>query len=121
MSLTAGLVSTGKSGTVYRTVQSVTVEVRNLFQVITTLKRSLDAARLTTQLFEEQLEGQTARYEVGLSTDFELLRYQRDLADARVREVRALVDLQLALIALDKATDGLLDANGVTVDRPRRE
>lgn len=104
-----------------RTVQSVTVEVRNLFQVIATLKRSLDAARLTTQLFEEQLEGQTARYEVGLSTDFELLRYQRDLVDARVREVRALVDLQLALIALDKATDRLIDANGVTVDRPRRE
>ncbi len=104
-----------------RTVQSVTVEVRNLFQVITTLKRSLDAARLTTQLFEEQLAGQTARYDVGLSTDFELLRYQRDLVDARVRELRALVDLQLALIALDKATDRLLETNSVIVGRPRRE
>ena len=48
-----------------RTLQSVTVEVRNLFQVITTLKQSLDAARLTTTLFEPQLEAQTARNEVG--------------------------------------------------------
>ena len=103
-----------------KTVQAVTVEVRNLFQVIGTLKLSLDAARLTTQLFEEQLNGQTARYEVGLSTDFELLRYQRDLVDARVRELRALVDLQQAMIALQKSTDSLLDANGVDVQRVTR-
>jgi outer membrane protein TolC len=101
-----------------KTMQAVTVEVRNLFQVIQTLKKSLDAARLTTQLFEEQLAGQTARYEVGLSTDFELLRYQRDLVDARVRELRAVVDLQQAMIALQKSTDSLLDGNGVDVKRP---
>jgi outer membrane protein len=101
-----------------KTMQAVTVEVRNLFQVIETLKKSLDAARLTTQLFEEQLTGQTARYEVGLSTDFELLRYQRDLVDARVRELRAVVDLQQAMIALQKSTDSLLDANAVDVKRP---
>lgn len=100
-----------------RTTQSVTVEVRNLFQVITTLRQSLDAARLTTTLFEQQLEAQTARNEVGLSTDFELLRFQRDLVDARVRELRALVDLQQALIALDKATDQLLETNGVEIGR----
>jgi hypothetical protein len=81
-------------------------------------EKSLDAARLTTQLFEEQLNGQTARYEVGLSTDFELLRYQRDLVDARVRELRALVDLQQAMTALQKSTDSLLGANGVDLNRP---
>jgi outer membrane protein len=100
-----------------RTIQAVTVEVRNLFQVIGTLKQSVDAAKLTTQLFEEQLEGQTARYEVGLSTDFELLRYQRDLVDARVRELRAVVDLQEAMIALQKSTDSLLESNGVEIRR----
>jgi outer membrane protein TolC len=98
-----------------RTVQTVTVEVRNLFQVMVTLRRSLEAAQLTTELFEQQLEAQNARYEVGLSTDFELMRYQRDAVDARVRELRALVDLQLALISLDKATDRLLEVNGVDV------
>ena len=77
-----------------KTMQSVSVEVRNVFQVIATQRKSLEAARLTTQLFEEQLEAQTARYDAGFSSDFELLRYQRDLVDARVRELRALVDLQ---------------------------
>ena len=53
-----------------------------------------------------------------MSTDFELLRYQRDLVDARVRELRALVDLQEAMIALQKSTDSLLEANGVDIKRP---
>lgn len=100
-----------------RTVQSITVEVRNLFQVIDTLKKSLDAARLSTALFEEQLAGQTARYEAGFSNEFELLRYQRDLVDARVRELRALVDLQEAMISLQKATDTLLGDHGVSLPR----
>ena len=98
-----------------RTTQSVIVDVRNTVEVIGTLRKSLEAARLTTQLFAEQLEAQTARYEANFSNDFELRRFQRDLVDARVRELRALVDLQLATIALRRATDALLDEYGVPV------
>ncbi len=93
-------------------LQAVMVDVRNALQVISTQRKSLEAARLTTQLFAEQLEGQTARYTAGFSNDFELRRYQRDLVDARVKELRALVDLQLAVIALQRATDTLLEASG---------
>ncbi|MDO8835046.1 MAG: TolC family protein, partial [Vicinamibacterales bacterium] len=96
-----------------RTEQSVMVDVRNTVQVIATQRKSLEAARLTTQLFAEQLEAQTARYEANFSNDFELRRFQRDLVDARVRELRALVDLQVATIALARATDTLLDDYGV--------
>src|SRR6185436_14313189 len=85
-----------------KTLQSVNVDVRNAFQVIATQRKSLEAARLTTRLFEEQLDAQTARYDAGFSSDFELLRYQRDLVDARVRELRALVDLQQGIISLQK-------------------
>ena len=96
-----------------RTQQSVIVDVRSSLEVIAVQKQSLDAAHLTTQLSEEQLEAQSARYEAGFSTDFELLRYQRDFVDAKVRELRALVDLQLAVLSLQKATDTLIEAQGV--------
>ena len=96
-----------------RTQQSVIVDVRSSVEVIAVQKQSLDAAHLTTQLSQEQLEAQSARYEAGFSTDFELLRYQRDFVDAKVRELRALVDLQLAVLALQKATDTLIEAQGV--------
>lgn len=95
-----------------RTLQAVMVDVRNTVQVIATQRKSLEAARLTTELFAEQLEGQTARYAAGFSNDFELRRYQRDLVDARVKELRALVDLQLAVIALQRATDTLVEESG---------
>jgi outer membrane protein TolC len=98
-----------------RTQQSVIVEVRSSLEVIAMQKQSLDAAHLTTQLSEEQLEAQSARYEAGFSTDFELLRYQRDFVDAKVRELRALVDLQLAVLSLQKATDTLIEAQGATL------
>lgn len=101
--------------------QAVIVEVRNVVQVIATQRKSLDAAQLTTALFQEQLDAQTARYEAGFSSDFELLRYQRDVVDAQVKELRAAVDLQLGTLALQKATDTLLDAYGAasgTTARP---
>ena len=96
-----------------RALQAVMVDVRNVVQVIATQRKSLEAAKLTTQLFAEQLDAQMARYEANFSNDFELRRNQRDLVDARVRELRALVDLQLATIALQRATDTLLDDYGV--------
>lgn len=89
--------------------QSVSTDAQNAWQVIAVQRKSLEAARLTTQLFEQQLEGQQARYDSGFSSDFELLRYQRDLVDARVRELRALIDLQQGIISLQRATDTLLD------------
>jgi len=98
-----------------RTQQSVIVEVRGSLEVIAMQKQSLDAAHLTTQLSEEQLEAQNARYEAGFSSDFELLRYQRDYVDAKVRELRALIDLQLAVLSLERATDTLVEAHGVTL------
>lgn len=98
-----------------RTQQSVIVDVRSSIEVIAMQKQSLDAAHLTTQLSDEQLEAQSARYEAGFSTDFELLRYQRDFVDAKVRELRALVDLQLAVLSLQKATDTLIESQGATV------
>lgn len=95
-----------------KTELAVIVEVRNVVQVIATQRKSLDAAHLTTALFQEQLDAQMARYEAGFSSDFELLRYQRDMVDAQVKELRAAVDLQIGTLALQKATDVLLDAYG---------
>lgn len=97
--------------------QSVSADAQSAWQVINVQRQSLEAARLTSQLFEQQLEAQQARYDAGFSSDFELLRYQRDLVDARVRELRAMVDLQQGMIALQRATDTLIDDLKITLRR----
>jgi len=95
--------------------QSVMVEVRNAFQNIITQQESMDAARVARELSEEQLDGETKRFEAGLSTNFEILQYQRDLTTAQVNELRAMIDYQLALAALQAATFTIVDDNDVLI------
>lgn len=83
--------------------QMIIVEVRNAYEGLATRRKSLEAATVASQLSREQLDGETKRFEAGLSTNFEVLRFQRDLAQSQVSELRALVDYQLALTALQKA------------------
>jgi len=95
--------------------QSVMVEVRNAFQNIITQQESMDAARVARELSEEQLDGVTKRFAAGLSTNFEILQYQRDLVNAQVNELRAMIDYQLALAALQAATFTIVDDNDVLI------
>lgn len=97
--------------------QEILVEVRDAYQSLGTQRKRLEAARLTTELTREQLEGETKRFQAGLSTNFEVLRYQRDLADARVRELRALVDYEQALTSLQKAMYTIIDDSDIVLAR----
>jgi len=95
------------------TQQMILVDVRNAFESLATQRKALEAARVARELSEEQLEGENKRFEAGLSTNFEVLRFQRDLADARVRELRAIVDYQNAVTALQKAMFTIVDDNDI--------
>ena len=97
--------------------QMIIVDVRNAYEEIQTQKKRLEAAKLALQLSEEQLSGENKRFESGLSTNFEVLRFQRDLAQARVQELRALIDYQLALTALEKAMYTIVDDNEILMAR----
>ena len=97
--------------------QLIMVDVRNAFEGLSIQRKSLEAASVARQLSQEQLDGENKRFEAGLSTNFEVLRFQRDLAQARVQELRALVDYQLALTALEKAMDTIVDENGIVLAR----
>ncbi len=103
--------------TVKNEQQAIVVEVRNAFETIQTRKKSLDAARVARQLAEEQLAGENKRFEAGLSTNFEVLRFQRDLAENQVSELRAMIDYQLALIALQQATYTIVEDSDIDIAR----
>ena len=97
--------------------QQIMVEVRNAYEGIATQRKRLDAARVARELSEEQLEGENKRFQAGLSTNFEVLRYQRDLTDSQVRELRALVDYQVTLTDLEKAMYTIIDSNQIVMAR----
>lgn len=97
----------------------IMVEVRNAYEVVTTQKKAIAAARAARELSEEQLAGETERFGAGLSTNFEVLRYQRDVGDARLRELRATIDYEIAMTALQKAMDVIVNQGDLVIARNR--
>lgn len=97
--------------------QAIIVEVRNAYEGLKTQKKRLEAARLARQLSEEQLRGENKRFESGLSTNFNVLRFQRDLTLAKAQELRALIDYEQAVAALKKATYTIIEDSDIMLAR----
>ena len=97
--------------------QMIIVEVRNAYESIATQRKRLEAARVARELSEAQLEGENKRFQAGLSTNFEVLRYQRDLSQSQVQELRARVDYQQAVTDLEKAMYTIVDSNDIVLAR----
>lgn len=87
-----------------QTLQNIRLEVINFVQTVEVNQRSLNTAIVARQFQEEQLNGETKRFQAGLSTNYEVLQTQRDLAQARASELAAKIDLKKSIVALQKAT-----------------
>jgi outer membrane protein TolC len=88
--------------------QRVALEVREAVrQVRTTLER-IEATRRARELAAEQLRIEERRLEAGVSTTFQVLEFQDDLARAEANESRAATDYRKALAAIDRVTAATL-------------
>jgi outer membrane protein TolC len=83
---------------------------------------AVEAARRRTEVLAPSiaaaaldLESERARFEVGRSTSFDVLRRQDALASVKLLLLRAQVDHLSSLAALDALTNDILDAHGVTL------
>ncbi|HEY2432692.1 MAG TPA: efflux RND transporter permease subunit [Vicinamibacterales bacterium] len=61
-------------------------------------RQRIDTTRLTRELQEQRLDAEQKRYEVGMSTNFNVIQAQRDLAVSRNDELQAQLDYQQAWI-----------------------
>ena len=95
--------------------QVIVEEVRNAYERLGIQKRELDMSVLAVRFAQEQLELETKRFKAGLSTNFELLQYQRDVAEARLVELRSQIDYQLALTGLRQAMNTIIDDQDLVV------
>jgi outer membrane protein TolC len=73
------------------------------------------ARREARELAEQKLEAEEAKLKVGLSNNFFVLNYQRDLSNARTLELRAMIDYTLSLAYLDKVTGTSLDKRNIRI------
>ena len=86
-----------------QTEQNIYIGIRAAVRAVQTNYECVGARRTARELSEQKLEAEEAKLKVGLSENFKVLTYQRDLAEARTAELRALIDYTLSLGQLDKA------------------
>lgn len=82
--------------------KTIVVEVREAARLINTNKKRVQAARIARKLAEEKLSAEEKKFEVGLSTSFNVLEFQTDLAEEQSKELKAIVDFNKSKIKLRK-------------------
>jgi outer membrane protein TolC len=83
--------------------QQVFLEIKNAVRGVQTDYKRVHAYRIARELAEKKLDAEEKKLKVGLTTNYVVLQYQRDLADALSAELQAIIDYNLSLARLDKA------------------
>ncbi|HKX46521.1 MAG TPA: TolC family protein, partial [Planctomycetota bacterium] len=78
-------------------------EVRNAAREVDYQARAVEAAQKSRRFAERQLQAESIRYEEGISTTFQVLEFQTQLAEALSAEKAALANHAKALAALRRA------------------
>jgi len=93
--------------------QQVMLEIRNVVRTVQTNYKRVQAYRAARELAERKLEAEEKKLKVGLTTNYVVLQYQRDLADARSFELRAMIDYVLSSAWLDRAMGTSLEKKNI--------
>jgi outer membrane protein TolC len=83
--------------------QQIFLEIKNAVRGVQTDYKRVHAYKVARELAEKKLEAEEKKLKVGLTTNYVVLQYQRDLAVARSAELQAIIDYNLSLARLDKA------------------
>lgn len=101
--------------------QRIFLEVRTSVRAVDTNYRRVLAYQAARGLAENKLEAEEKKLKVGLTTNYVVLQYQRDLADAKTAELKALIDYNLALAYLDRSLGTGLKAKNIQFSGARRD
>ena len=96
--------------------KQVRLEVTNALIAVEQARVSFDAAHNERLLQEETLSAEREKLDVGASTSFYVVQYQRDLAAAQSAEVSALASYQKAATALRRSVGTILEDYSVVMD-----
>ncbi|MBW3565742.1 MAG: TolC family protein [Acidobacteria bacterium] len=101
--------------------QDIAVEVRQALRDIERFERQIEAARAAREAAEQNVDAERKRFDNGMTTNFNVLEVQQELADARSREIAAQVNFQKAVSFFHRSVGNLLQYHGIEVDEPELE
>jgi outer membrane protein len=81
--------------TVATDLTNAALQVQNYFQQV-------QAAAASRELAQKKLEAEQSKFEVGMSTNYTVVQYQRDLRDAQNSELRAILNYRKAVVDFER-------------------
>ena len=100
--------------------QSIRIQVRRAVRDVEVALRQIDFARRSRHLTERKLDVERRKLRQGLSSAFQLGRFEDDLVTAQRRELDAVVGYRDALTRLDRTLGVTLDRWGLSIERVGR-
>jgi outer membrane protein TolC len=88
----------------------VVSEVREAARQVQTNQKRVETTRASRQLAERRLEAEQRKFTAGTSTSFFVFQAQRDLAQARNNELRAILDHNRSVVDLETVQEAPLTA-----------
>jgi len=90
-------------------------QVKQVIRDVDTFKELIRATQASLKSAQERYAAEQKKYDVGLSTIFDLLQYQSDLATAESNYAQALAEYNKSLSNLAKVKGTLLEENDLTL------
>jgi len=86
----------------------IATQVRDLARQVQTNQKRIDSARAARELAERRLEAEERKFTAGIQTSFFVFQAQRDLAQARTNEVRAVSDYAKSIVEFEAVQETAL-------------
>jgi outer membrane protein TolC len=89
------------------------VEVKNAVRSVDANYKRILAYTRARELAEQKLAAEEEKLRVGMSTNYMVLSYQRDLATARISELNSIVSYNISIAALEKSMGTNLQSKNI--------
>jgi outer membrane protein TolC len=95
--------------------QQLRVDITKAVRQVTSGAQQVAQAAVARELAERQLDAEERKFAVGTTTNFEVLTFQRDLANARTSELQSITNYMNSVARLEQAKGTLLESLGMSI------
>jgi outer membrane protein len=97
----------------------VATDVTNAAVTAQSNAQRVQAAQAARALAQQTMEAEKSKFEVGMSTNYNVILTQRDLATAQINELQAILNYRISLVELERLQQTTLQNLNVTLLSPQ--
>jgi outer membrane protein len=97
----------------------VATDVTNAAVTAQSNAERVQAAQAARELAQKTMEAEQSKFEVGMSTNYNVILTQRDLATAQINELQAILNYRIALVELERLQQTTLQNSNITLLTPQ--